>query len=113
MTIDNHRERYYERLPQSTTWTVLCAHDVMPASDKCRILSRRRTSGAKVFRGSILSSASRRLSVRPMTTNLNEPIAIQVDNNDLRRTDYFKYLGSTLLVDGNLADKVVARVNAT
>ncbi|EYC10962.1 hypothetical protein Y032_0053g2394 [Ancylostoma ceylanicum] len=44
-----------------------------------------------------------------MTTNLDEPSTIQVDENDLRRTDYFTYLGSTLSADGNL---VVARANA-
>ncbi|EYC13658.1 hypothetical protein Y032_0043g846 [Ancylostoma ceylanicum] len=48
-----------------------------------------------------------------MTTNLDELSTIQVDGNDLRRTDYFKYLGSTLSDDGNLAHEVVARVNAT
>ncbi|EYC36475.1 hypothetical protein Y032_0893g2906 [Ancylostoma ceylanicum] len=31
-----------------------------------------------------------------MTTNLDEHSIIQVDGNGIRRTDYFKYLGSTL-----------------
>ncbi|EYC36135.1 hypothetical protein Y032_0930g3094 [Ancylostoma ceylanicum] len=48
-----------------------------------------------------------------MTTNLDELSTIQVDGNDLRRTDYFEYLGSTLSADGNPAHEVVARVNAT
>ncbi|EYB89508.1 hypothetical protein Y032_0231g3014 [Ancylostoma ceylanicum] len=47
-----------------------------------------------------------------MTTNLDEPSTIQVDGNDLRRTDYSKYSDSTLSADGILAHKVVTRVNA-
>ncbi|EYC21750.1 hypothetical protein Y032_0018g3510 [Ancylostoma ceylanicum] len=47
-----------------------------------------------------------------MTTNPDELTTIQVDGDDLRRSDYFKYLGSTFSADGNLAHEVVARVNA-
>ncbi|EYB82233.1 hypothetical protein Y032_0364g3568 [Ancylostoma ceylanicum] len=43
-----------------------------------------------------------------MTTNLDGPSTIQVDGNNLRRTDYFKYLGSTYSADGNLAHRVNA-----
>ncbi|EYC37127.1 hypothetical protein Y032_0823g2541 [Ancylostoma ceylanicum] len=46
------------------------------------------------------------------TTNLDEPSTIQVDGNDLCRTDYFEYLGSIISADGNLAHEIVARVNA-
>ncbi|EYC35613.1 hypothetical protein Y032_1013g3393 [Ancylostoma ceylanicum] len=35
-----------------------------------------------------------------------------VDVNELRRTDYFKYLGSTLSADGSLDHEVVAHINA-
>ncbi|EYB81499.1 hypothetical protein Y032_0381g352 [Ancylostoma ceylanicum] len=47
-----------------------------------------------------------------MTTNLDEPSTIQVDSNDVRRTDYSKYLDSTLSADGSLAHEVVTRVSA-
>ncbi|EYC36742.1 hypothetical protein Y032_0862g2745 [Ancylostoma ceylanicum] len=47
-----------------------------------------------------------------MTNNLHEHSTIQVDGNDLRRTDSFKYLDSKLSADGNLAHEVVAHVNA-
>ncbi|EYC35823.1 hypothetical protein Y032_0974g3262 [Ancylostoma ceylanicum] len=56
-----------------------------------------------------------RLNVRKteyMTINLDEPSTIQDDGNDLRRTNYFKYLGSTLSADGNLTHRVVAFINA-
>ncbi|EYB96023.1 hypothetical protein Y032_0154g2995 [Ancylostoma ceylanicum] len=62
------------------------------------------------------SQRSLRLNVKKteyMSTNLDELSTIQVDGNDLRRTDYFKYLGSTLSADGNPVHEVVARVNAT
>ncbi|EYC20670.1 hypothetical protein Y032_0021g356 [Ancylostoma ceylanicum] len=47
-----------------------------------------------------------------MTTNFDEPTTIQVDGNDPRRTEYSKYLGSTLSAVVNPAHEVVARVNA-
>ncbi|EYB85545.1 hypothetical protein Y032_0296g1692 [Ancylostoma ceylanicum] len=47
-----------------------------------------------------------------MTNNFDEPFTIQIDDNDLRRSDYLKYSGSTLSADGSLVHEVVALVNA-
>ncbi|EYC40009.1 hypothetical protein Y032_0633g899 [Ancylostoma ceylanicum] len=62
--------------------------------------------------GERLARFGLRLNVKKteyMTTNLDKPPTIRVDGNDLCRTDYFKYLGSTLSADVNLAHEVVAR----
>lgn len=41
--------------------------------------------------------------------DMNEPNTVQVVGNDLSRTDFFKYLCSTLPADGSLDHEVVAR----
>ncbi|EYC44290.1 hypothetical protein Y032_0466g1977 [Ancylostoma ceylanicum] len=77
--------------------------------NKKRAYSGRSRFGANVLPGSAFGLTR----TEYMTTNLDELSTIQVDGNDLRRTNYFKYIGSILSADGNLAHEVVARVNAT
>ncbi|EYB97212.1 hypothetical protein Y032_0142g2302 [Ancylostoma ceylanicum] len=91
-------------------WTLLYADDVMLASEQNEELERQMQAWSEH-----LAQFGLRLNVKKteyMTTNLDEHSTIQVDGNDLRRTDFFKYLGSTLSAEGNLAHEVVARVNA-
>ncbi|EYB98254.1 hypothetical protein Y032_0133g1802 [Ancylostoma ceylanicum] len=98
-------------LQRPAPWTLLYADDVMLASEQKEDLQRQTQAWSER-----LARFGLRLNVKKteyMTTNLDELSTIQVDGNDLRRTDYFKYLGSTLSADGNLAHEVVARVNAT
>ncbi|EYC22386.1 hypothetical protein Y032_0017g3320 [Ancylostoma ceylanicum] len=98
-------------LQRPAPWTLLCADDVMLASEQKEDLQRQTQAWSER-----LARFGLRLSVKKteyMTTNLDELFTIQVDGNDLRRTDYFKYLGSTFSADGNLAHEVIARVNAT
>ncbi|EYC40923.1 hypothetical protein Y032_0589g369 [Ancylostoma ceylanicum] len=97
-------------LQRPAPWTLLYADDVMLASEQKEDLERQTQAWSER-----LARFGLRLNVKKtecMTTNLDEPSTIQVDGNDLRRTGYFKYLGSTLSADGNLAHEVVARVNA-
>ncbi|EYB93755.1 hypothetical protein Y032_0179g730 [Ancylostoma ceylanicum] len=97
-------------LQRPVTWTLLYADDVMLASEQNEDLERQTQAWSER-----LARFGLRLNVKKteyMTTNLDEPSTNQVDSNDLRRTDYFKYLGSTLSADGNLAYEVGARVNA-
>ncbi|EYC39234.1 hypothetical protein Y032_0667g1337 [Ancylostoma ceylanicum] len=89
------------RFKNESTWTLHCTSDLQRQT---QAWSER------------LARFGLRLNVKKteyMTTNLDELSTIQVNGNDLRRTDYFKYLGSTLSDDGNLAHEVVARANAT
>ncbi|EYC46253.1 hypothetical protein Y032_0403g824 [Ancylostoma ceylanicum] len=98
-------------LQRPAPWTLLYADDVMLASEQKEDLQRQTQAWSER-----LALFGLRLNVKKteyMRTNLDKPSTIQVDGNDLRRTDYFKYLGSTLSADGNLAHEVVARVNAT
>ncbi|EYC44065.1 hypothetical protein Y032_0473g2104 [Ancylostoma ceylanicum] len=97
-------------LQRSAPWTLLYADDVMLTSEQKEDLERQTQAWSER-----LARFSLRLNVKKteyMMTNLDEHSTIQVDGNDIRRTDYFKYLGSTLSADGNLAHEVVARVNA-
>ncbi|EYC35373.1 hypothetical protein Y032_1072g3542 [Ancylostoma ceylanicum] len=74
--------------------TLLYADDVMLGSEQKEDLERQTQAWSERLAGFGL-----RLNVKKteyMTTNLDEPSTIQVDGNDLRRTDYFKYLSSTL-----------------
>ncbi|EYC03424.1 hypothetical protein Y032_0094g2752 [Ancylostoma ceylanicum] len=89
-------------------WTLLYTDDVMLASGQKEDLDRQTQVWSKCR-----AQFGPRLNVRKtehMTTNFDKPSTIQFDGNDLRRTDYFWYLGSTLLVDGNIAHGFV--VNA-
>ncbi|EYC40244.1 hypothetical protein Y032_0623g775 [Ancylostoma ceylanicum] len=98
-------------LQRPAPWTLLYADDVMLASEQKEDLQRQTHAWSER-----LARFGLRLNVKKteyMTTNLDKLSTIQVDGNDLRRTDYFKYPGSTLSADGNLAHEVVARVNAT
>ncbi|EYC15016.1 hypothetical protein Y032_0038g3582 [Ancylostoma ceylanicum] len=73
------------------------ADDVMLASEQKEGLERQKQTWSKG-----LAPFGLRLNVKEteyLTTN-------QVDGNDLRRSDYSKYLGPTLSVDGNLAHEV-------
>ncbi|EYC05843.1 hypothetical protein Y032_0080g1396 [Ancylostoma ceylanicum] len=98
-------------LQRPALWTLLYADDVMLASEQKEDLERQTQAWSER-----LVRFGLRLNVKKteyMTSNPDELSTIHVDSNDLRRTDYFKYLGSTLSADGNLAHKVAARVNAT
>ncbi|EYC17680.1 hypothetical protein Y032_0030g2211 [Ancylostoma ceylanicum] len=91
-------------------WTLLNTDDVMLPSEQKEDLERQTQAWSER-----LARFGLRLNVKKteyVTTNLDELSTVQVDGNDLRRTDYFKYLGSTLSADGSLAHEVVARVNA-
>ncbi|EYB85538.1 hypothetical protein Y032_0296g1688 [Ancylostoma ceylanicum] len=98
-------------LQRPAPWNLLYADDVMLASEQKEDLQWLTQAWSER-----LARFGLRLNVKKteyMTTNFDELSTIQVDGNDLRRTDYFKYLGSTLSADSNLAHEVVARVNAT
>ncbi|EYB92135.1 hypothetical protein Y032_0197g1558 [Ancylostoma ceylanicum] len=89
---------------------MLFADDVMLESELKEDLERQTQAWSER-----LARFGPRLNVKKtkyMTTKVNEPSTIHVDGNDLRRTEYFKYLGSVLSSVGNLAHEVVARVNA-
>ncbi|EYC26581.1 hypothetical protein Y032_0010g845 [Ancylostoma ceylanicum] len=97
-------------LVRPAPWTLLYADDVMLASEQKEDLQRQTQAWSER-----LARSGLRLHVKKteyLTTNLDELSTIQVDGSDLRRTDYFEYLGSTLSADGNLVHEVVARVNA-
>ncbi|EYB86954.1 hypothetical protein Y032_0270g843 [Ancylostoma ceylanicum] len=97
-------------LQRPAPWALLYADDVMLPSEQKEDFERQTQAW-----GERLARFRLRLNVKKteyMTTNLDVLFTIQSDGNDRRRTDYFKYLGSTLLADGNLAHEVVARVNA-
>ncbi|EYC06534.1 hypothetical protein Y032_0075g945 [Ancylostoma ceylanicum] len=84
-------------LQRPAPWTLLYADDVMLASEQKEDLERQTQAWSER-----LARFSLRLNVKKteyMTTNiLDEPSTIQVDGNDLRKTDFFKYLGSTQLM---------------
>ncbi|KAL6728321.1 hypothetical protein Aduo_010102 [Ancylostoma duodenale] len=97
-------------LQRPMPWTLLYADDVMLASEQTEDLERQTQVWSER-----LTRFGLRLNVKKteyMTTDINEPATIQVDGKDLPRTDYFKYLGSTLSADGNLAHEVVSRINS-
>ncbi|KAL6724016.1 hypothetical protein Aduo_018954 [Ancylostoma duodenale] len=97
-------------LQRPMPWTLLYADDVMFASEQKEDLERQTQAWSER-----LARFGLRLNVKKteyMTTDMNEPATIQVECSDLSRTDYFKYLGSTLSADGNLAHEVVSRINA-
>ncbi|EYC41424.1 hypothetical protein Y032_0569g74 [Ancylostoma ceylanicum] len=97
-------------LQRPTPWTLLYADDVMLTSEQkenCELQMRAWSERLARF--------ALRLDVRKaeyMTTSLDEHPTIQVDIIDHSRTEYFKYIGSTLSADGSLAHEVVARINS-
>ncbi|EYC07311.1 hypothetical protein Y032_0071g586 [Ancylostoma ceylanicum] len=102
--------RYNKRPAEAGTMDSANANDVMLASEQKEDLERQTQAWSER-----LAQFGLRFNVKKtkyMTTNLDEPSTIQVDGNDLRRTDYFEYLGSTLSAEGTLAHEVVTRVNA-
>ncbi|EYB91386.1 hypothetical protein Y032_0206g1964 [Ancylostoma ceylanicum] len=97
-------------LQRLAPWTLLYADDVMLASEQKEDLERQTQAWSE--RLALFGLRPNMKKAEYMTTNLDEPSTIQVDGNDLRRTDYLKCLSSTLSADGNLAHEVVGRVNA-
>ncbi|EYC27787.1 hypothetical protein Y032_0008g183 [Ancylostoma ceylanicum] len=96
-------------LQRPTPWTLPYADDVMLASEQKEDLERQSQTSSKR-----LACSGLRLKIKKteyLTTNLDESSTIRADGNDLCRTDYYKYLGSTFSVDSSLAHEVVARVN--
>ncbi|EYC04689.1 hypothetical protein Y032_0086g1933 [Ancylostoma ceylanicum] len=94
-------------LQRPAPWTIVYADDLMRASEQKEDLTQAWSERLGQF--GVWWNVKK---TEYKTTNLDEPSTIHVDGKDLRRTDYFKNLGSTLSADGNLAHEVVTRVNA-
>ncbi|EYC30944.1 hypothetical protein Y032_0004g1865 [Ancylostoma ceylanicum] len=81
-------------LQRPSPWTLLYADDVMLASEQKEDLERQTQAWSDR-----LARFGLQLDVRKteyMTTSLDKSSTIQIDGNNLSRTDRFKYLGSTL-----------------
>ncbi|EYB99685.1 hypothetical protein Y032_0120g884 [Ancylostoma ceylanicum] len=97
-------------LQRPAPWTLLYADDVMLASEQKEDLESQMQAWSE-----LPAWFGLRLNVKKteyMTTNLGEPSTIQDDDNDLRKTECFKYLESSLPADGSLAHEDVACIKA-